>query len=342
MDIFSYIIITFAQNIARNIMCNMRYNIKSATEYLAELTGCDVTTSTTAKAEKDKLPLAISGTYGFRDMEMLGTRFTLAIPNATEECSPIQMSKHQAKMMEALGRPVVFLLDSVESYHITRLTRARVNFIVPGKLIFIPSLMMVLHERKNATKEQPAMMTPVAQLLVLYHLQVEKINGMNTARIAEKTDLSYPTINIALKWLVNHGLVELVGRKEKEVHFALESKELWEKALPLMSTPVERVAFADVPIAGSHYSGETAMGHYTMLAEPMVPVVAISKASAKENAAFLHKHYGESRVEIWKYKPSTLSKGDYVDRLSLYLSMKDSDDERVQMECDTIIEEMPW
>lgn len=320
----------------------MKYNIKSVTDYLTELVGCDVSTSTTARAEKDKLPLAISGSYGFRDIEMIGVRFTLVIPNVTEKCSPKQMSKHQTKMTEAFGRPVVFLLDGIESYNITRLTRARVNFIVPGKLIFIPSMMMVLRELKSSTKEQPKMMTPVAQLLVLYHLQVEKINGMNTARIAETIGMSYPTINKALNWLCSNGFVELVGGKEKQVLVKLEGKELWNKALPLMSSPIERIEFTDISMAGSLLSGETAMGHYTMLAEPEVPVVALSKTLAKENALFLHKQYGEGRVEIWKYNPSILSSGDCVDRLSLYLTMKDSDDERVQMECDTLIEEMQW
>ena len=84
------------------------------------------------------------------------------------------------------------------------------------------------------------------------------------------------------------------------------------------------------------------MGHYAMLAEPITPVVAIDKATAKENAAIMNKQYGDIKVEVWKYSPTLLSENGIVDKLSLYLCMKDYDDERIQLECDTLIEGMTW
>lgn len=336
------IIFNFAHNITRDIMCKMEYNIDNAVSYLAELTGSEITTTPTAKREVDKLPMALSSGYSFCDIDMSNTTLTLAIPKEEDDNSPMQLSKRQEKMMDILGRPVVFVLDNVESYNLTRLTRARVNFIVPGKVIFIPSLMMVLRDIKSDPKKMPDMMPPVAQLLVLYHIQVERLDGMNTAKTAEVMGLAYPTINIALKWLVKNGFIALVGGKEKQVSFTLQGKELWEKALPLMSSPIERIVYSDAAIADGFSSGETAMGHYTMLAEPATPVVAISKATAKTNEALLNKQHGDYRIEIWKYNPAILSKGEQVDRLSLYLSLKDSDDERVQKECDTLIDEMKW
>ena len=44
-------------------------------------------------------------------------------------------------------------------------------------------------------------MPPVAQLLVLYHLETRIIDGLTTSEIAELTGLAYPTINVALRWL---------------------------------------------------------------------------------------------------------------------------------------------
>jgi hypothetical protein len=56
----------------------------------------------------------------------------------------------------------------------------------------------------------------------------------------------------------------------------------------------------------------------------------------------MNKEYGDIKVEVWKYSPALLSEDEWADRLSLYLCMKDSEDERIQMECDTLIEEMEW
>jgi hypothetical protein len=53
---------------------------------------------------------------------------------------------------------------------------------------------------------------------------------------------------------------------------------------------------------------------------------------------------GNYRIEIWKY-PTTMpcqSNGRIVDKLSLYLSMKDEPDARIEKELELLIEEMKW
>ena len=320
----------------------MKYNIRLATDYLAKLIGCEVRMLTHAKGGDDKLPLALVSRYSLCDVEFMETKVTMAIPTESEDISPMQLSKHQAKMMEVFQHPVIFALESVESYKITRLTQAKVNFIVPGKLVFIPSLLIVLRELKNKQAVMPEKMPPVAQLLVLYHLEKGTIDGLNTTEIAELTGLAYPTINVALRWLVSNNFIALVGGKQKCVRITLSKTELWNKSLPLMSSPIERILFTNIKLTGSLLAGETAMGQYTMLAEPAVPVVAIDKTTAKENAPLLNKEYGDIKVEVWKYTPTLLSENGCVDKLSLYLCMKDSEDERIQLECDTLIEDMKW
>ena len=320
----------------------MKYNIKPVIDYLAELTGCEIRVLTHAKRDDDKLPLAIASCYSLYDVEFMETIVTIAISTEQDSISPMQLAKHQAKMMDTFHHPVVFALESLESYKISRLTRAKVNFIVPGKLIFIPSLLIVLRELKNRNVVMTEKMPPVAQLLVLYHLEKEAIDGLNTTEIAELTGLAYPTINVALRWLDSNNIITLVGSKQKYVQIALGRVELWNKCLPLMSSPIERILFTDTKPTGSLMAGETAMGHYTMLAEPATPIIAIDKVTAKENVALMNKEYGDIRVEVWKYSPALLSEDECVDRLSLYLSMKGSEDERIQLECDTLIEEMKW
>ena len=320
----------------------MKYNIKLSTDYLTELTGSEVKILAQAKRDEARLPLAITSCYSLCDVEFTETIVTIAIPTEQDNISPMQLAKHQAKMMEVFLHPVVFALEFVASYNISRLTQAKVNFIVPGKLIFIPSLLITLRELKNKAKVMPEKMPPVAQMLVLYHLEKGKLDGLNTAEIAELTGLAYPTINVALRWLNTNNIITFVGGKQKHVEIALSKIELWEKSLPFMCSPIERILFTDTKLTGGLMAGETAMGHYTMLAEPATPIIAIDKVSAKKNAALMNKEYGDIKVEVWKYSPALLSEDGYADRLSLYLCMKDSQDERIQIECDTLIEEMKW
>lgn len=320
----------------------MKYNINKISDYLNELIGNDINLLPTEKEAVAKLPFTLANNYDFHDMEIIGNRITVAVPTEPDECSPMQLAKHQAKMMDIFEHIVVFALDEIESYNLTRLTRARVNFIVPNKIIFIPSLMMVLREVKKTNKILTNTMPPVAQLLILYHIQIKTLNGLNTAELAEITAMAYPTINVALRWLENNGIIELIGKKQKSVKFVADGKELWDKALPMMTSPIECTIYADTKPLESLLANETAMGHYTMLAEPNNPIVAISKATAKKYSSLFNKQYGDVKIEVWKYAPSLLSENEYVDRLSLYLCLKDSNDERVQIECDTLIEEMKW
>lgn len=320
----------------------MKYNIKPAINYLEQLTGYEVRILTHAKKDDDTLPLAIASCYNLCDVELMETKVTIAIPTEQDSIAPMQLAKHQVKMMDAFHHPVVFALGSVESYKISRLTHAKVNFIVPGKLIFIPSLLIVLRELKNHNVVMPEKMPPVAQMLVLYHLEKRTIDGLNTIEIATLTSLAYPTINVALRWLEANDIITLVGSKQKHVQITLSKRELWNKSRPLMSSPIERRLFTDTPPTESLMAGETAMGHYTMLAEPATPIIAIDKATAKMHATLMNKQYGDIKVEVWKYAPALLSEDGCVDRLSLYLCMKDSEDERIQLECDTLIEEMKW
>ena len=300
----------------------MKYNIATITDYLEELTGNKTRRLAHAKGKDKKLPLAIATSYGFYDLEFMETQVTIAIPSGLDSITPMQLSKHQAKMIEAFNHPVIFALESVASYQVARLTQAKVDFIVPGKMVFIPSMLIVLRELKNTVKEMPEKMPPVAQMLVLYHLETRIIDGLTASEIAELTGLAYPTINVALRWLVTNICIAVVGIKQKHVQITMIRKELWDTT--------------------SLMAGETAMGHYTMLAEPATPVIAIDKATARKNAAIMNKEYGDIKVEVWKYSPALLSEDEWADRLSLYLCMKDSEDERIQMECDTLIEEMKW
>jgi hypothetical protein len=47
-------------------------------------------------------------------------------------------------------------------------------------------------------------------------------------------------------------------------------------------------------------------------------------------------------IEAWTYNPIRLADAEAVDRLSLYLSLRASDDERVQKELTALLEGVAW
>jgi len=92
----------------------------------------------------------------------------------------------------------------------------------------------------------------------------------------------------------------------------------------------------------------SALAHYSMLAEPKNVAVALSREDWKalqQRDAVTRAMPDETNaliVEVWSYAPTLFASDGWVDRLSLYLSLRDTQDERVQAALDQVLEEVPW
>ncbi|MFA4985315.1 MAG: hypothetical protein WC712_01905, partial [Candidatus Brocadiia bacterium] len=95
-------------------------------------------------------------------------------------------------------------------------------------------------------------------------------------------------------------------------------------------------------------SGLSALADYTMLAEPGNRVLAYSAdewnvlARHEQISELTIREPGCLEIEIWKYSPALFAKEGRVDRLSLFLAMRDSADERVQSALDSLLRGMEW
>ena len=69
---------------------------------------------------------------------------------------------------------------------------------------------------------------------------------------------------------------------------------------------------------------------------------AFSRNRFKETGIRTDKQYGINVIEIWRYDPLPLSLDGNVDKLSLYLSMRNNQDERIQIELEQLIDTMIW
>lgn len=78
------------------------------------------------------------------------------------------------------------------------------------------------------------------------------------------------------------------------------------------------------------------------MASPAKMTVAVSKLQAKGCKDILDKQYGDIIVEVWRYDPALIATDRYVDKLSLYLAMRNSGDERIQKELETMIDNLQW
>lgn len=107
-------------------------------------------------------------------------------------------------------------------------------------------------------------------------------------------------------------------------------------------SPIEQLHYTDALLEGMMISGVNALASYTMLNEESRQCWAITKKELKNLNVVTDEQFGENEIQVWKYNPKMLSTEGVVDKLSLYLSLKDNEDERIQIELERLINAMSW
>ena len=319
--------------------------MKDLIKYLNTILGVETTVISPEKQLLQQLPLYVTATYKVLETTLFGHRICLLIvKNEGNSQTPDRLFKQMRFVTQKIGIPVVYVFDKVISYNIKRLIQKGINFIIPNKQLFIPALMMDLRKMPVTIPQKTEQLTPIAQLVLLYHLQKEILNGINTQQLSNKLNQTYRTMSRAVKNLEELGLCNLVGGKEKQIQFTAKGEELWLKAQNFLQNPVERIVFTDeLPENGKAYiSNITALAHYSMLNDETRRYYAIHKNEVKNLAVETNKYTGDNVIEIWRYNPKQLSNAGFTDRLSLYLLLKKDNDERVQNELEQIINEIQW
>ncbi len=107
---------------------------------------------------------------------------------------------------------------------------------------------------------------------------------------------------------------------------------------------MEAIALSDKALL----AGMSALSQRSLLEDDRLPTYAVSKKSLPallDNRLFREAHGSEEAtftLEAWHYDPFVLSQHTTVDPLSLYLSLRDSPDERVQQQLETLLEGVSW
>src|SRR4030042_5756086 len=164
------------------------------TDYINEVLGFRVNYKKIAPEKLKSLPFFLAKGYDFGEIKLFNQRIILMIvkDNFTTEI----LRTHLNKVHDALNSIIVAVLPPVDAYKRLRLIEKRVPFIIPGKQMYMPDLLISLKEYGNTRvdEQQPANMQPAAQLILLYHLLVEPLEGLNLGKIDERLGYNPMTI----------------------------------------------------------------------------------------------------------------------------------------------------
>ena len=313
--------------------------------YIKNVLGEDLIAHQLGKQILNRLPLYITTSYTIYQTSIAGNKVCLlSSKSGRNTFTPDQLAKQMRLVSQKTEFPIVFIFEKVESYNVNRFIKKKINFIVPGKIVYIPSLMMHLQKVPDKLRKETRFLTPVAQLILLYHLQRESLNEYTAKQLSEKFAQSYRTVCRAINSLADFDLISLRGGKEKQIRFNLRGESLWGNALQYLQNPVERIIYTDeISKSGiMRLSNINALSHYSMLNDSLILHHAVYKKETKELNVEYNNYFGDNIIEIWRYDPKLLSESNYIDCLSLFLLLKENQDERIQGELSQMIKEMKW
>lgn len=302
-----------------------------------------------SKKQLKGITIGDSLAYQFYDGEYRGIRLTFLRPKNGNP-SPKVCAITANRVSDLMGCPIVFILESSPSYERQRLIDKDVFFVMGDKFVNLP--MLVANERMR--KSRPAKrLTPTAQYTLLYHLQVESLEGMSARDMSSKLPYSYESITLGLTCLSDLGLCQKVsdGGKSKIVRFSFKGKELWDKAKDFLIDPVEKRVYCDSLVTEQKFAqcNINALAHYTWLNPDNSQMFMMSKKELQNLIADkalrnINEFDGNIMIEVWKYPVVSFigSDNEWIDKLSLAISFREDDDPRVEGEVERLFNKIEW
>lgn len=318
---------------------------KDLEHYLSEVTGLKVTVNTLGRTE---LPYFFSRLYALYHLDIGPTSFTAVFLKQEDEFKPAQFIKHMRQVPSIDADEICVAAHALPSYVRKRLIEKRIAFVIPGIQMYLPALGMEL--RPRARRKQPVVVerfSPATQVVLIHGLLGRVQGAVTPLALSQRLGYSAMTMSRALNELEISQIaqVERVGR-ERLVSFSGDRRAIWLQALPRLHNPVShtaRILEHDLSPQDVLPAGITALARGSMLGEPAYPEYAVSRDGWKvmERSGVEKipvEEPGTCMLQVWRYAPKILEMDDQVDPFSLYLSIQNETDERVEMALEAMME----
>lgn len=298
------------------------------------------------------LPLAFDYRYDCREMIVLeeNRRFILI---KEKRSGSIETFITQAdKIGEILGKRVVLVFTEIAEKTRTLLLKARIPFIDYKGNLFIPDLGMSLKRIKNVELVIEDKLTPSEQAVLIYILLTTEKEFIPT-EINKITGVSVPTIYRVLKKFRS---LKWIESRYGSYSLLLSKRDIFEKASTFFISPIKSSIYLEYEDIGRlkdfdkannimKISGESALSKLSNLASHENVYAISSKRFEKlfESLGMNRKEVFEVNIgnmgalELWNYSPFSFNNDGIVDPISLFYSLKDNDDPRIEMELDELL-----
>lgn len=300
-------------------------------------------------AEKKHLPIFLRRTYNLYEMTILGDQCILI--EALQEMPNIdQLQKHLLQIENLTNLPVVLYYKEITRYRRKSLIENRIPFVIEDGQMYLPFLGLDIKKTQEQAGKEISTFTTPAQTAYLYFLY-HKEETINTTLLAEKLGFNIMKASRALNELYHANLItfKIGGKTSRSKEYKrIPDPDYFQKGRAYIKTPVSKIIHTKNKPSGALTAGLDALAGLSMINPPNHPVMAIDRKKLKleelnivENTDLI-KDSLLIELELWRYDPNLFSNGPYVDMLSLYASLKEETDERIEDALKEALREETW
>ena len=256
----------------------------------------------------------------------------------------------QARIMgEKASMDVILVFSKLSDIEKKQLLQARVPFVDFKGNLFFPPLGLVLNANDDVATSKE--LTPSEQLTWIAFLLTKGQKVVDVDLLSQITGLPNSTIYRCLRTFKT---LNWLNKPNKLYAYTASKKELFLKSESFLFNPIKkRLLLSDFDLNKIQsdsrllYGGTYALSYLTFLAESDEnSSYVISQRQFNKLSLPLSQHILEGKIlEIWRYSPfvsefwndfKETQDRQFVDPISLYLTLKDDDDPRVEEEIEAL------
>lgn len=295
------------------------------------------------------IPLYLKNEYNFFEMMILD--HTCLLIEIIDELPGIEvLHKHLSRIKELSHyKKVVLYVKDISRYRRKSLIENRIPFVMWNGQMYMPFLGLDLSKVNDIKQENFKLFSTTTQLTYLYFLYNNV--ALNTTELAEKANISVMTASRSLNHLYKNKLLTyevsgMTGRSK--IYKKISDPEYFLKGSKYIKTPIKKVVYVECIPEDSCIAGLEALARLSMLNNPkhFVRAMSITKFDSAKLITIDNRDVIKDKklveLELWDYDPSIFSENKYVDIMSLYASLKDDKDERVEQALEAVLQGEKW
>lgn len=298
---------------------------------------------------KEYLNFQLAGNYEYYLVYALAESFLLIKP--MEEFTISKTKIHIKRISEKTGYEVAILLQAPTTYRTKKMIEERIPFVTVDRQMFLPFL--ALHIKQSRAKgldvAEREKFTPATQMLYIFILYSDK-RKFDTDELAKTLNISSMTILRGMQELSRIGIIEeeIAGKTgRKKVYTPIDKRKYYQVGKQYLINPVKKSIYVkNLPNNVKVYrAGMTALAEQTMLGELTNEVFATVEKQTLFSKYMITKMQalseGLPEVQIMQYDIGKLTKNQYLDPVSLIMSINKKDD-RTEIAIDELMKGFAW